>query len=45
MQVGLDEWYYLAGIRITDAELAALPLAPHAWHGQWNYTLVRHEAK
>jgi hypothetical protein len=40
VQAGLDEGYYPTGVKITDAELAALPLAPHDWHGQWNYTLT-----
>jgi hypothetical protein len=40
VQAGLDEGYYPTGTRITDAELAALPLTPHDWHGQWNYTLT-----
>jgi hypothetical protein len=32
------------GIKISDRQMEALPLARHAWHGDWNYTLVRHEA-
>ena len=27
------------GVKVTDAELAAVPLSPHEWHGDWNYTL------
>ena len=34
-----DEGYYPRGIRITDQELAAVPLTPHDWHGEWNYTI------
>jgi hypothetical protein len=30
---------YPAGEKISDAEMDALPLAPHAWHGDWNYAL------
>ena len=26
-------------LKITDAELAAVPLDPHDWHGDWNYTI------
>jgi hypothetical protein len=36
------EWYqgyYPTGTQITDAELAALPLKPDKWHGEWNHTL------
>jgi hypothetical protein len=27
------------GIRISDAQMTALPLERHDWHGDWNYTL------
>ncbi len=30
---------YTKGIKITDAQLAAVPLHPHDWHGEWNYTI------
>jgi hypothetical protein len=30
---------YTKGIKITDSELAAVPLHPHDWHGEWNYTI------
>ena len=35
----LDPGSYPAGEKISDAEMDALPLARHAWHGDWNYTL------
>ncbi len=28
------------GIEITDKELQAVPLRPHAFHGEWNYTVL-----
>ena len=31
---------YPAGAKISRAELDALPLARHPWHGEWNYTLL-----
>jgi len=34
-----DTEWYPTGVKITDAELAALPLTRHDWHGDWNYTL------
>jgi hypothetical protein len=40
----LDQRDYPKGTKITDKELAALPLTKHEFHGEWNYTLVRHEA-
>jgi hypothetical protein len=35
----LDTNSYPTGIHIPDRQMAALPLARHDWHGQWNYTL------
>jgi hypothetical protein len=35
----LDTGRYPTGVRISDAEVAALPIARHAFHGDWNYTL------
>ena len=31
--------WYPKGVKITDAELAAVPLEPHDFHGEWNYTI------
>ncbi len=35
----LDSGEYPTGIRISDDEIAALPIARHRFHGDWNYTL------
>ena len=35
----LDTGTYDTGITITTEQIAALPLHPHHWHGDWNYTL------
>lgn len=35
----LDEGYYPTGIKVSDKDLAAVPLQPHSWHGDWNYTI------
>jgi hypothetical protein len=35
----LDPGNYETGSKISDAQLAALPLTRHDWHGDWNYTL------
>jgi hypothetical protein len=32
VQCAYDPKWYPTGIKITDAELAALPLQPHDWH-------------
>ena len=34
-----DPTEYPKGIKISDAELAAVPLTAHDWHGDWNYTI------
>ncbi len=31
--------WYPKGVKVTDAELAAVPLAPHEFQGAWNYTI------
>ena len=35
----LDPGTYPAGVKISKAQMDALPLACHDWHGEWNYTL------
>jgi hypothetical protein len=35
----LDTGYYPEGVKITKAELAAVPLTQHEFHGDWNYTV------
>lgn len=35
----LDRGYYPTGLKVSDAELAAVPLTKHAFHGDWNYTV------
>lgn len=34
-----DPEWYPTGVKVTDDELAAVPLTPHDWHGEWNYTI------
>ena len=36
----LDESDYAKGIKVTDAEMAALNIQPAAFHGEWNYTIA-----
>ena len=36
----LDNAIYPTGIKISDAQLAALPITRHDFHGDWNYTLT-----
>jgi hypothetical protein len=35
----LDTGAYPAGVKVSRAEMDALPLDRHDWHGEWNYTL------
>jgi len=35
-----DHGSYPTGVKVADAELAAVPLSPHDWHGEWNYTIT-----
>ena len=35
----LDASAYDTGVKVSDAQMDALPLTRHDWHGDWNYTL------
>jgi hypothetical protein len=35
----LDPGRYPLGVKVSDRELAAVPLRRHNWHGEWNYTV------
>jgi transposase len=35
----LDQGYYPIGIKVTDKQVAAVPLIKHDFHGDWNYTI------
>jgi transposase len=39
IQADYDSNWYPKGVKISDAELAALRLTPHDFHGEWNYTI------
>jgi len=39
VQAAHDPEWYAKGIKISDTELAAVPLTPHDFHGEWNYTI------
>ena len=39
----LDTGAYDTGVKISDAQMDALPLTRHDWHGDWNYTLHPHD--
>jgi hypothetical protein len=35
----LDDGVYPTGVKVSDAEVAAVHLVPHEFHGEWNYTI------
>ncbi len=39
IQAAHDPNWYPTGVKVTDAELASVPLVPHDFHGEWNYTI------
>lgn len=40
IQATLDQGEYPTQVKVTDQEMKALPLVPHTFHGNWNYTLT-----
>jgi hypothetical protein len=40
VQADLDTGSYPLGQKVTNAELASLPVQPHDWHGEWNYSIL-----
>lgn len=40
VQAVRDTGAYPTKIKVSDAELAAVRLTPHAFHGEWNYTIT-----
>jgi len=40
IRVILNENFYEKGIKIADAELAAVNLVKADFHGEWNYTIM-----
>jgi hypothetical protein len=39
VRAGLDPGSYPEGVRVSDEQMAALPIDRHDWHSDWNYTL------
>ena len=39
IRCAIDNARYPAGVKVSDAEMAALNLTPHPFHGEWNYTI------
>jgi transposase len=40
-----DTNWYPKGVKITDEELAAVPLTPDEFHGDWNYTIAHSNSR
>ena len=40
VHAALDPGSYPTKIKVSDAQLAAVQLTPHAFHGEWNYTIA-----
>jgi hypothetical protein len=40
VHAGLDSCRYLLGGKVSDKQLAAVPITRHAFHGDWNYTIA-----
>ena len=36
----IDTAIYPPGIKVSDSDMAAINLSPHAFHGEWNYTIA-----
>ena len=45
VQAELDDNTYPTGIGISDAQMAALPINRHEFHGDWNYTIKPDESE
>lgn len=40
VQAAYDPNWYERGVKISDQQLAAIPITPHQWHGEWNYDIA-----
>ena len=40
VQAELDPGAYPTKVKVSDDELATVQLTPHAFHGEWNYTVT-----
>jgi len=39
VKCGIDPNLYPAGVKVSDAEMAAINIRPHEFHGEWNYSI------
>jgi Rhodopirellula transposase DDE domain len=40
VKCAIDPNLYPAGIKVSDAEMAAIDIKPHEFHGEWNYSIM-----
>ena len=40
VQAAYDPEWHAKGVKISDAELATIPITAHDWHGESNYTIA-----
>jgi transposase len=40
VQCAYDPNWYPTGVKISERDYAAIPLRPHDWHGEWNYSIA-----
>jgi hypothetical protein len=45
VRVELDENKYPKGLKVSDAQLAAVNLSRHSFHGDWNDTITPSQKK
>jgi transposase len=45
VQSSYDPGWYPTGTKITNADYNTIPLTPHEWHGEWNYTIAQSNAR
>ena len=41
VQSSYDPGWYPTGVKINDHDYKTIPLTPHDWHGEWNYTIAQ----
>ena len=45
VNAGRDENSYPRGVKVSNKQMAALPLVRDEWHGEWNYKLLPESSK
>jgi hypothetical protein len=40
IQANYDPGWYPTGVKVSNNQLRAIPLKPHEFHGEWNYTIT-----